>query len=183
MIKKRLLILLRERRLFDVVPEFARFEERDLRGGLDALTVTVHLVKARNTCGAMPMSRNIAAYECRASLLASAVGANPCCCPRLHVSVHVVGIRTTCQPIPPSRHIAVHESRASVLPRAVGADPGHHPGRYLPPRNPSDGVGDGRAALGGNGPTGDGATAARLAHLVAAALERPPTSAGQTPPA
>jgi hypothetical protein len=48
--------------------------------------VIVHLVEARHTCEAMPLSRTIAAHEYRASLLASAGGANLCNRPRLHPS-------------------------------------------------------------------------------------------------
>ena len=64
--------------------EYPWYAAWDLAFHCIPLAVTVHLVEASNTCGALPMSRTIAAYEGRASLLASAVGAHPCCRPRGH---------------------------------------------------------------------------------------------------
>src|SRR5215211_8755453 len=88
------------------------------------------------------------------------------------VSVHLVGTRTTCQPTPMSRTIAVHEYRASFLPGAVGPDPSCGPGLHPCPRSPCGGVGGHRPAVGSDGPAHNRAAAARLAHLVAASVER-----------
>src|SRR5215217_7191351 len=88
------------------------------------------------------------------------------------VSVHLVGTRNTCQPTPMSRTIAVHEYRASFLPGAVGPDPSCGPGLHPCPRSPCGGVGGHRPAVGSDGPAHNRAAAARLAHLVAASVER-----------
>ena len=87
------------------------------------------------------------------------------------VSVQVVDVRATCYPMSMSRNIAVHESRAPIFPRAMGANPRGGARLYPHPRSARDDVGGRHPAVGSNGPAIDRVAAARLAHLVAPAVE------------
>jgi hypothetical protein len=78
------------------------------------------------------------------------------------VSVHVVGTRNTCEPIPRSRNIAAHERQAAIFPGAVGPNPSRRPALHRGSRSPSGSVGEYGAALGGDGPAHDRASAAEL---------------------
>src|SRR5262245_20183191 len=89
------------------------------------------------------------------------------------VNVHVVTARDTCPAGMRSPTMPAHEQRASLITRPVGAPTSGGAGLYPRPRSQGGGV-------GGNGSAVAGAAATDLAHLVAPAVERPATSAGQT---